>query len=403
MEASARLREVPPYPFIRWDRACRAAAERGLDVIRLDIGDPDLDPPYAAIDALCIAAREPNAHRYPSGRGTQHLREAVCAYYLRRFNVELDPETQIVPLLGSKEGIVNLCLAHLDERDLALIPDPGYAPYVRGTRLAGAESALFPIVEERGFLPNLRAIPSEVADRASILWLNYPNNPTGACADIEFLTEAVAFAREHNLLLCHDAPYADVAYDGYVPPSVLEVPGAFDVAVEFNSISKTFNMAGWRVGMAVGRSDALALLAQLKSNVDSGIPLPIQAAAAQALSTGPEWIATRNGIYRERLSMLVDAIRCAGLDAQLPRATFYLWIRLPSGMASEPSALRLLEATGVSVTPGTFFGPSGEGYLRISATTSTQTIAEAARRLGSTAKEWMPKDQSSAEIDFERS
>ncbi|MGB2982338.1 MAG: aminotransferase class I/II-fold pyridoxal phosphate-dependent enzyme [Candidatus Bipolaricaulia bacterium] len=389
MRSSGRLQDVPPYPFVRWNAACRDAAAEGIDVIRLDMGSPDLPPPVAVTDALCASARRETHHGYPGFRGTPRLREAIATYYARRFDVELDPETQIVPLLGSKEGIVNMALACLDPGDVALVPDPGYAPYARGVQLAGGKPHFFPLVEERAFLPNLQTIPAETARRAAMLWLNYPNNPTGATTDLDFLAEAVAFARTNDLLLCHDAPYADVTFDGYVAPSVLQVPGAADVAVEFNSVSKTFNMAGWRVGMAVGRPDALALLAQIKSNVDSGIFLPIQDAAVRALSVDCDWIAARNGVYRERLSMIVEALNVAGLDAFLPRATLYLWVRLPPGVDSEALALHLLEATGVSVSPGTFFGPAGDGFLRVSATAPTGRIAEASERLRKLPSDWV--------------
>ncbi len=389
MKPSGRLQDVPPYPFVRWNAACQRAADEGIDVIRLDMGNPDLPPPDAVTDALCTSARSADHHGYPGFRGTPRLREAIATFYARRFGVTLDPETQIVPLLGSKEGIVNLSLACLDPGDVVLVPDPGYAPYARGALLAGGNPAFFPLVEERAFVPNLQSLPMETVRRAVMLWLNYPNNPTGATADLTFLAEAVEFARTNDLLLCHDAPYADVTFDGYVAPSVLQVPGAADIAVEFNSVSKTFNMAGWRVGMAVGQPDALALLAQIKSNVDSGVFLPIQDAAVRALSVDSDWIAARNEVYRQRLAMLVEALNAAGLDASLPRATLYLWVRLPPGVDSEALALHLLEATGISVSPGTFFGSAGRGFLRVSATASTDRIVEASQRLRRLPSDWM--------------
>jgi len=389
MKASERLREVPSYPFVHWNEACRKVASRGIEVIRLDMGNPDLAPPEPVIDALCLAAHDAGSHGYPGFRGRPELRKAIAGYYARRFGVELDPTTQVVPLLGSKEGIVNLSLACLNPGDVALIPDPGYAPYARGALLAEAEPVFFPLIEDNGFLPDLDAIPTETARRASLLWLNYPNNPTGACANLNFLSKAIAFARTHDILLCHDAPYADIAYDDCVPPSILEIPGSMDVAIELNSISKTFNMAGWRVGMAVGNPAALALLAQLKSNSDSGIFLPIQAAATQALQIGSDWIEARNAVYRERLSLVVEAIRRAGLQADVPQATLYLWIKLPTGASSERVALYLLETTGISVAPGVFFGPSGEGHLRISVTSPTEQIAAAAERLGELPTDWL--------------
>jgi LL-diaminopimelate aminotransferase len=309
------------------------------------------------------------------------LREAVAEYYARRFGVTLDPETQVVPLIGSKEGIINVAMAHLDPGDLALVPDPGYAPYTMGTAMAGAEAYTFPLLPERGFLPDLDSIPDGVLDKAVLMWLNYPNNPTGATASLEFLARAVDFARRHNLLLCHDAPYADVVYDDYLAPSLLQVPGAAEVAIELNSLSKTYNMAGWRIGMAVGNSDALAALAQIKSNMDSGIFRPLQEAAVQALSTDPEWITARNQVYRERLDIILDGLGKLDMAGTLPRATLYIWAQVPPGWRSEPFALALLEQTGVAIAPGPFFGPAGEGYVRISATAPTERVEEAMERL----------------------
>ena len=291
----------------------------------------------------------------------------------------LDVEREIVPLIGSKEGIVLLALALLDPGDGVLVPDPGYAPYTIGATLAGAEVIRLPLQPERGFLPDLAAVPAAVADRATLLWLNYLHNPTGATAALDFLAEAVAFARQHDLLLCHDAPYSEVAYDGYVAPSVLQVSGAAEVAVEFNSLSKTFNMAGWRVGMAVGNAQALATLAGLKSNVDSGHFRPVQEAAVAALRTDPVWIAARNAIYAERLNLLHSALKEAGWTAARPKATFYLWAPVPTEQSSEAFALDLLKAIGVAFAPGSFFGAAGEGYVRISVTAPTSQVRQAAR------------------------
>jgi LL-diaminopimelate aminotransferase len=376
-------------------------------VIRLDIGNPDLPPPDRVIQTLCRSARQPDRHGYPGYRGLPALREAIAGYYARRFGVRLDADSEVVPLIGSKEGLVNLCLATLDPGDVALVPDPGYAPYTRGAILAGAEVYSFRLPPEHGFLPDLDAIPSEVVDRATVIWLNYPNNPTGATADLDFFVRAVDFARRHDLLLCHDAPYADVAFDGpsnspedrTQTPSVLQVLGASDVAVEFNSLSKMVNMAGWRVGMAVGNAQTLEALARVKSNVDSGIFRPLQEAAIEALSTDPAWIAERNEVYRERLALLVDGLRGIGLEASLPQATLYLWTRIPGtgdsrgqpAWTSERFALTLLEKTGLSVAPGSFFGPGGEGFVRVSATASTPQIRDAVRRLQAFDPPWTPR------------
>jgi LL-diaminopimelate aminotransferase len=389
VKRAARLSSLPPYPFARWAERVAEARQRGLDVIRLDIGNPDMPPPDGVVQTLCRSARQPDHHGYAGYRGSPALRRAIAAYYERRFDVKLDPDSEVVPLIGSKEGLINLALAHLGPGDLALVPDPGYAPYARGAILAGAGIRTVPLLPEREFLPDLDAIPAAAARSAALIWLNYPNNPTGATADLDFLAQVVAFARQYDLLLCHDAPYTDVTYDGYQAPSVLQVPGASEIAVEFNSLSKMANMAGWRVGMAVGNAQALRALAQVKSNVDSGIFRPLQEAAIVALSTDPGWVADRNRIYQERLGILADGLRSIGLEATRPRATLYLWIRVPgsatedtSGVStSESFATTLLEAAGVAVAPGSFFGPGGEGFIRVSATAPTAQIREAKRRL----------------------
>ena len=382
MKLANRLLNTPPYYFARWAACVEDARRQGMDVIRLDIGNPDMPPPDEVIETLYRSARHPDYHGYPGYRGLPALREAIAGYYERRFGVTLDPDSQIVPLIGSKEGIVHIALACLDPGDMVLVPDPGYAPYAMGASLAGAEVHTFPLLAERGFLPDLDAIPADVADRAVLMWLNYPNNPTGATADSEFLTQAVDFARNHDLLLCHDAPYCDVTYDGYVAPSLLQVDGASEVGIEFNSLSKTYNMAGWRVGMAVGNADALAALAQVKSNLNSGLFRPLQEAAVHALSIAPEWISERNEVYHKRLDIIVRGLNAAGMDVSLPRATLYAWVQVPSGWASsEEFALALLEQAGVSVAPGSFFGPAGEGYVRISVTAPTARVQEAMERL----------------------
>jgi LL-diaminopimelate aminotransferase len=382
MKRASRLDDLPPYPFARWVARVNAARNKGLDVIRLDIGNPDLPPPDAVVDALCQAARRPESHGYPGYRGIPELQQAVANYYGRRFGAELDADSQVVPLIGSKEGIVNMAMAFLDPGDLVLVPDPGYAPYTMGAALAGAEVSTFPLLAENSFLPDLDAIRTDVADRAVLMWLNYPNNPTGATADLDFFARAVDFARQHDLLLCHDAPYCDVTYGDYRAPSLLQVPSADDVAVEFNSLSKTTNMAGWRIGMAVGNAEALAALAQVKSNVDSGIFRPLQEAAVRALDVDPEWLTTRNATYWERMDMILETLDAVNMPARRPRAALYVWAQVPEKWRAEEFAQALLENTGVAVAPGTFFGPSGEGYVRLSVTAPTEQVREAMVRLG---------------------
>ena len=390
-QPASRLRNLPPYPFARWERVVAEAVRSDRTMIRLDIGNPDMPPDEAVIEALYAAAKRPDVHGYSGYRGLPEFRRALAGYYARRFGVTLDPDKQVVPLIGSKEGIVNMALAWLDAGDssrgltasLALLPDPGYAPYAAGVRLAGAEFETFPLLEENGFLPDFDAIPAETAERAKLLWLNYPNNPTGAVADLAFLARAVDFARRHGILLCYDAPYCDLTYGDYVAPSILQVEGAVDVAVEFNSLSKTFNMAGWRMGMAVGNETALAALAQVKSNMDSGLFHPLQEAAIAALdNTTPAWLATRNALYRERFDILIEGLKALGMTAQPPQATLYLWAAIPADWpSSEAFALAVMERTGVVLAPGSFFGPAGEGYVRVSVTASTEAIREAVERM----------------------
>ena len=381
MRPSIRLASVPEFPFSRWARECAAVQQQGKTLIRLDIGNPDLPPPPAVVEAACQAIRSTNTHGYPGYRGSLELRHAICAYYERRFGVSLHPETQVACLLGSKEGIVHFQQAVLDPGDVVLLPDPGYAPYDAGAGLAQASIVRFPLRVESGYAPDFEAIPEDAVRKAKILWLNYPNNPTGAVAKAETLERAVAFAKEHGLLLCHDAPYADVRFGACRPMSVLQIPGGDDVSIEFNSLSKTYNMAGWRIGYAVGSPVALELLRKIKSNVDSGLFEALQSAAVAALQTDAEWIESRNAIYRKRLDLLADALCEAGMPTAVPEATHYLWPRIPEGTTSESFALDLLYTTGIAIAPGTFFGPGGEGFVRVSVTAPTSQIRESARRL----------------------
>jgi len=385
--ASSRLHLTPTgsldgvraYPFAEWNVRCRAAVERGLDVIRLDIGNPDLPPPDAVIEAASRALHAPREHGYPGYAGIEALRVAIADYYRRRFDVSLDADGQIAVLLGSKEGIIHLQHALLNPCDVVLVPDPGYTPYVAGARMAGADVVRFPLGADGGF--DLDAVPADAMQRARLLWLNYPNNPTGAVVVRESLERAVAFARRHGLLLCHDAAYTDVRFGACVPMSVLEIPGAADVAVEFNSLSKTYNMPGWRIGYAVGHPDALRLLQLVKSNVDSGMFLPLQRAAVVALATGDGWIAQRNAVYENRLTKLAAILSRVGLAPVVPAATHYLWVPVPAPDTAESLAVRWLEQAGVAVAPGTFFGPGGEGFIRVSATVPTEQIRRVEERL----------------------
>lgn len=381
MQPAKRLDRFPPYVFAALGSRIKALEAQGVDVIRLDIGSPDLPPPPSIIAALHEAAQRPDNHGYPSFTGTPALRRSIAGYYVRRFGVDLDPDTEVLPLIGSKEGIAHLALAWLDAGDVALVPDPGYPVYGMGALIAGAEPYPVPLLAENRYLPDLDGVPAAVLQRARVLWLNYPNNPTGATADLAFFEHAVAFARRHDLLLCHDAPYCDVGFDGYRAPSLLQVPGAREVAIEFNSLSKSHNMAGWRIGMAVGHAQVLAALLKVKSNIDTGIFQAVQAAAVAALSEDQAWLGERNTIYQARRDLVLDGLRRTGLRAATPRAGLYVWAAIPAGTTSGGFADQLLVQTGVSVTPGSAFGEHGEGYIRISLGIDTDRLSSAMQRI----------------------
>ena len=381
MQPAKRLSNLPPYLFAQLGQRIAELRAQGLDVIRLDIGSLDMPPDDEIIEALARSARRPDRHGYAGYYGLPELRQAIADYYARRFGVDLDPEGEVLPLIGSKEGLANLSLAFLDPGDMALVPDPAYPTYELGAYLAGGTTYRFPLLAERGFLPDLIAIPVEVAHQAKLLWLSYPNNPTGAVATLEFFAEAVAFAQEHDLLLCHDNPYCDVAYEGYCPPSLLQVEGAKEVAIEFNSFSKTYNMAGWRIGMVVGNRVAIKALAQVKTNVDTGIFTAIQEAAVVALTGDQTWLEGRNAIYQERRDIILESLAAAGIKARKPLATLYVWAKVPEGYNSSGFADKLLTEQGVSFAPGSAYGECGEGYLRISVGVPTRRVREAMERL----------------------
>ena len=382
MQLSDRLRNLPPYHFAAYARKIAELRATGVDVISLSMGDPDLPTPVEVLDALDAAARDQANQRYPDYAGMPELKQAIVAWFERRFGVTLDAGREVLPLIGSKEGLAHLPLAVMNPGDVALMPDPGYPVYPTAVALAGGESFPLPLDSQRGWLPDLAAIPAEALARAKTLWLNYPNNPTGAVAPLAFFEEAVAFARRHNLLIVSDMAYAEVAYDGCRPPSMLQVPGAKDVVVELYSLSKAYNMAGFRIGMLVGNAEAVEGMTRLKSNIDTGIFKPIQVAAMRALALPESWIAARNAIYQRRRDTLVAACRDLGMAVETPRASLYLWPRIPSGASSSSAfAMDLLERTGVAVTPGTNFGPRGEGYVRISLTVPDARLDEAVARL----------------------
>ncbi len=381
MQPAQRLSNLPPYLFAQLGQRIAELQRQGVDVIRLDIGSPDMPPDDEIIEALARSARRPDCHGYAGYYGLPELRQAIADYYAHRFGVSLEPDSEVLPLIGSKEGLAHLSLAFLDPGDVALVPDPAYPTYELGAYLAGGTTHRFPLLAERDFLPDLAAIPAEVARQAKLLWLSYPNNPTGAVASLEFFAEAVAFAREYDLLLCHDNPYCDVTYEGYRPPSLLQVEGAKEVAIEFNSFSKTYNMAGWRIGMAVGSRVALKALAQVKTNVDTGIFTAIQEAAVVALTGDQAWLEKRNAIYQERRDIILEGLAAVGIKARKPLATLYVWAEVPKGYTSAEFADKLLTEKGVSFAPGSAYGECGEGYLRISVGVATPRLQEAMARL----------------------
>jgi LL-diaminopimelate aminotransferase len=383
MELAKRLSRLPPYLFVEINRRIAELQAKGREIVNFGIGDPDLPTPYHIIERVCKAAGDPANHRYPETDGLLELRQAIAEWYERRFGVILNPAKEVLPLLGSKEGIGHMALCFIEPGDLALVPDPGYPPFSLGTILAGGEPHFMPLKEESDFLPNLDAIPDEVADKAKLMWLNYPNNPTGAIAGLDFFDRAVHFAERHSLAVCHDAPYTEVAFDGYRAPSFMEVPGARNIGVEFHSLSKTYHMTGWRVGMVVGNADMINALFRVKSNLDSGIPQAIQYAAVEALRGSQEHIAEHNAIFQRRRDKLVKVLNEVGLKTRMPQATFYVWANVPLGHTSMGFTRKLLDEVGIAVTPGVGYGKEGEGYVRFSLTIPDDRLEEGVDRLSS--------------------
>ncbi len=376
-----RLKKLPPYLFAELDRMKEEAISRGVDIISLGIGDPDIPTPVAVVERLAEAARDEKNHQYPSYEGMLEFRKAVAGWYRRRFGVELDPETEVLTLIGSKEGIGHLPLALLDPGDTALIPDPAYPVYMAGTTFAGAIAERFRLEAKNHFLPRLDAIPRDVAQRAKLMFLNYPNNPTAATADEGFFEQVVRFAKESDIAVCHDAAYSEIAYDGYRPPSFLSADGAKDTGIEFHSLSKTFNMTGWRIGFAVGNSRILSALGRIKANLDSGVFQAVQQAAITALESQEEATVRSCEIFRERRDKLVEGLARIGWKVPSPRAAFYVWAPVPAGYDAMGLVRALLDRAGVIITPGTGFGPGGEGYVRMSLTVSTDRLEEALDRI----------------------
>jgi LL-diaminopimelate aminotransferase len=381
IEVATRIKTLPPYLFAAIDKMKQAAIARGVDIINLGIGDPDLPTPALIIDSLSQAAKNPKHHQYPSYEGMLSFRKAVADWYQRRFAVKLDPTEEVLTLIGSKEGIGHIHLAFVDPGDIVLVPSPGYPVYPVGTSFCGGLSHLMPLTKANGFLPDLKAIPKEVARKAKLMWLNSPNNPTSVVMTKEYFKQVVAFAQEHHVIVCHDAAYSEIYYDGKRPASFLEVEGAKDVGVEFHSLSKTYNMTGWRLGFAVGNKEVLAGLGKVKSNLDSGVFEAVQAAGITALGLDDAVTGAIRKTYQERRDTLIPGLKRLGLEVDAPPAAFYVWVTVPKEYTSASFTAHLLEKAGIVTTPGNGFGAPGEGYIRMTVCTSKERLAEAVERI----------------------
>ena len=381
VEKAERLKRLPPYLFKEIDRQKEQVRAKGIDIIDLGVGDPDIPTPPHIIEALKKAAEDPANHKYPSYSGMDAFNGAVARWYKRRFDVDLDPGNEVVTLIGSKEGIAHIPLAFIDHGDVALVASPGYPVYHIGTQFAGGESYFMDLVKENQFLPDLKAISPDAAKRAKIMFINYPNNPTAAVATREFFEEVVAFAEEHNVIVCHDAAYSEMAFDGYKPMSFLEIDGSRSVGIEFHSLSKTYNMTGWRIGFAVGCADVISALGQVKSNIDSGAFQAVQLAGITALEGDQACVEEMQRTYAERRDLLAEGLEAVGLSVEKPRATFYMWVEVPQGYSSADFASKLLTQAGIVTTPGNGFGAAGEGYVRMALTVDRERISEAVDRI----------------------
>ena len=381
---ATRVKNLPPYLFAAIDKLKQEARAKGVDLIDMSIGDPDLPTPFHIVEAIKKAVENPEHHRYPSYEGMYSLRKGVAEWYKRRFDVSLDPADEVLSLIGSKEGIGHVPLAFVEPGDAVLVPSPGYPVYPVSTMFAGGESFFMPLTEENGFLPDLKAIPEGVLKRARMMFINYPNNPTSAVAPPGFFEEVIRFAAEHNIIVCHDAAYSEIYYDGERPRSFMEVEGAKSVGIEFHSLSKTYNMTGWRIGFAVGNREVLAGLGKIKSNLDSGIFQAVQEAGIVALATDDRLLSGIRNTYQERRDALCDGLNGIGIELARPRASFYVWAKVPGGFDSSGFSAHLLEKAGVLATPGNGFGAPGEGYVRFALTVSVDRIREAVERIGTT-------------------
>ena len=381
MKQARRLDNTPPYLFVEIEENIKKALSKGVDVINLGIGDPDIPTPKFVVDKMIQAVRTPQYQRYPEYDGCIEFREAVAGYYQRRFNVKLDPETEVIALLGSKEGIAHIFFALVNDCDFTLVPDPQYPVYQMASALTGGVPFPMPLKRENGFLPDLSVIPREVIKRSKILFINYPNNPTGKVADLNFYQEVVNFGLRNNIIVCNDNAYSEFTYDGLGAPSILQAKDAMKTAVEFHSLSKSYNMTGWRIGYAVGNKEAISKLKKMKNNIDSGVFTAIQMAGIEALNKGDGFIQKMRTVYLKRRSLAIEGLKEVGWDFDTPEGAFYVWIKVPAGFSSKSFAAFLLEKTGVVVAPGSGYGDYGEGYFRISLTIANDRLAEAFNRL----------------------
>lgn len=381
IEKSDRINSLPPYLFKEIDRQKEEVKKRGVDIIDLGVGDPDMPTPGHIIEALNKAAHDPANHKYPSYTGMGDFNEAVARWYKRRFNVVLDPAKEVVTLIGSKEGIAHIPLAFINPGDTALVTSPGYPVYDIGVKFAGGQTYFMDLLKENDFLPDLEAVPKDVVKKAKMMFINYPNNPTSAVADGKFFKKVISFAQANNIVVCHDAAYTELAFDGYRPESFLETDGAGDVGIEFHSLSKTYNMTGWRIGFAVGRAEVIQALGQVKSNIDSGAFQAVQIAGIAALEEDQTCVNEMNAEYTKRRDILVDGLCSIGLPVEKPKATFYTWIEVPNGYTSTEFASHLLLKAGIVVTPGNGFGKAGEGYVRMTLTVDKERLREAVERI----------------------
>ena len=381
MKLSRRLNDLPPYLFAEIDRRVEEKRSQGIDIINFGVGDPDLPTPPHIVEALCDQAAKPEHHRYPSYRGMPRFREAAAAWAEKRFGISLDPTAEVLALIGSKEGIAHFPLAFLNPGDVALIPDPAYPVYHSSTLFCGGVPAELPLSEERDFLPDLAAVPEEIWRMTRLVFVNYPNNPTAAVADHAFFEELLFYARKYDVVLAHDLAYSEITFDGYVAPSLLEIPGAKDRTVEFHSLSKTYNMTGWRVGFAVGGAEVIAAFAKVKENIDSGVFNAVQMAAVAALEGPQDCVSHNREVYSHRRDILVEGLRSIGWEVTSPRATLYIWMRTPQGIDSGGFAAELLEKAEIAVAPGSAYGSRGEGYIRFSLTLPDKLLLDGVGRL----------------------